>query len=611
MVYFQQTLHKACFILARFMTRIFAILIIISLSGELAAQVRFRAVVSQSPVIVGESFRVQYIIENAETIQNFTPPSFSEFRVVNGPEIYYGQSESSGLPHSLKNMIYTLQAEKAGRYLLKGAAVLIDGKTMRCNDVQVEVIDNDVSVKQYRPGEFLNDSYTYLKPGEDPYEKIRKNLFLKVMLDKKSCYAGEPVVATFKLYSRLQSRSDIVKNPGFYGFTVHDMINLDDKMVAVESVNGQLFDVHTIRKVQLYPLQAGDYVVDAMEVRNKVEFSRSVVNKKAEQEIIEGIFDEEEKKPLEGIEVFEASISTAPVAIRVKPLPMKNRPEEFNGATGQFHISASLENNEIARNQEGYLLISIEGAGNFNQLVAPVIQWPEGIEGFEPAIIDKLDKLQVPLAGSRTFRYPFVAANAAQYNFSPVSFSFFDPDSNRFKKKVTETLSVTIRNREKSAPVAPKKIESLDAINRRTSLLAACILVLLVTSVLAWWLWKNKKPKQVAHIIEPKLPTLPSADELLRPAFMLIPAADREFYGNLYRSVYDWLGKRFELSGTQMNKQTLVAHLQATGMPDGEALRLLQLLSLFETGKFTNVSLEVEREELLRELKRLLDQLAN
>ena len=222
------------------------------------------------------------------------------------------------------------------------------------------------------------------------------------MLDKRICFAGQPIVATFKLYSRLQSRSDIVKNPGFYGFAVHDMINLDDKMVAVENINGQLFDVHTIRKVQLYPLQEGIYTVDAMEVKNKVEFSRSIVHKKAEQEIIEGVFEEEEKKAAEGIEVFETMISTAPVSIKVKPLPLKNRPEDFNGATGKFSIEVELEKDELSRNEDGYLLVHVNGQGNFNQLVAPIIQWPEGIEGFEPTVVDAFDKQQVPLKGSRT-----------------------------------------------------------------------------------------------------------------------------------------------------------------------------------------------------------------
>ena len=110
------------------------------------------------------------------------------------------------------------------------------------------------------------------------------------------------------MYSRLESKSDIVKNPGFYGFTVHDMVNLADKQVSTEKVNGKFFDVHTIRKVQLYPLQAGVFTIDAMEVKNKVEFSRSIVNKKTEQEIIEGILgnDEADEKK-EDADEFESS----------------------------------------------------------------------------------------------------------------------------------------------------------------------------------------------------------------------------------------------------------------------------------------------------------------
>ena len=94
------------------------------------------------------------------------------------------------------------------------------------------------------------------------------------MVDKRTCFIGEPVTATFKLYSRLESRSDIVKNPGFYGFTVQDMIGLEDNIVTTEIINGKKFDVHTVRKVQLYPLQAGSFTIDPMEIENKVRFSK-------------------------------------------------------------------------------------------------------------------------------------------------------------------------------------------------------------------------------------------------------------------------------------------------------------------------------------------------
>ena len=61
------------------------------------------------------------------------------------------------------------------------------------------------------------------------------------------------------------------------------MINVNDQVEFEEKLNGHWFQVHTVRRVQLYPLQAGSFTIDAMEVANEVEFSRSVVNKRTER----------------------------------------------------------------------------------------------------------------------------------------------------------------------------------------------------------------------------------------------------------------------------------------------------------------------------------------
>ena len=163
---------------------------------------------------------------------------------------------------------------------IPGASCLADGKFEKSNEVTVRVIS---------PKEMDETSY-FLKQGEDPFQKIRENLFLKLTVDKSTCFVGEPLVATFKLYSRLQSRSNIIKNPGFYGFSVYDMVNVNDQAQTEEKLNGHWFDVHTILKVQLYPLQTGIFTIDPMELTNEVEFSRSVVNKKTEQEVTENMY---------------------------------------------------------------------------------------------------------------------------------------------------------------------------------------------------------------------------------------------------------------------------------------------------------------------------------
>ena len=89
-------------------------------------------------------------------------------------------------------------------------------------------------------------------------------------------------------------------------------------------------------------------------------------------------------------------------------------------------------------------LVTVKGKGNFNQLVAPVINWPSGTEGFEPSITDLLDKSVKPLEGSRTFRYAFVASKPGSYLLPAISFSFFDPDSNKYKRNESSQQSFTV-----------------------------------------------------------------------------------------------------------------------------------------------------------------------
>ncbi|HEX7905803.1 MAG TPA: BatD family protein [Chitinophagaceae bacterium] len=573
----------------------------------LRAQVVFTTLVPKESIVEGESFRVQYVIEGAEKVINFKSPSFSPFRLVSGPEIYPGQIVESSKVIPTRNTIYTLQARQPGMYKIPGAAATVNGELIKSNAAWVTVISRaEANRRRIQNGE-LQDNLSYLRPGEDPYEKIKQNLFVKVAVNKKICFAGEPIVATFKLYSRLQSRSEIYKNPGLYGFTVQEMIGVNDKRMDEEMLSGKLFDVHTIRKVQLYPLQAGSFSIDPMEIKNKVEFSRSTVNQKTEQEVVEGVFEDKVQATDPGKEIVETIIRSEPVSIIVKPLPVKNKPDDFTGATGRFTIHAFIEKNELARNEEGYLNISITGKGNFSQLSAPVIAWPVGMEGFEPLVNDSLDKSTTPLTGSKKFRYAFVAAHAGKYELPAISFSFYDPDSNRYKTIRSNPVTVNVSTVGKAQPARTANKTSITDINHKASMVAACIIVFLLLGVMIYWITK-KKDKQVT---EPPgkwiMPDI-TIDEILKPAYLLIPAADKDFYAVLYQSVWKYLGSHFYLQGSEMNKYTLVKKMLDAGKSPELINNLHQVLEHCEAGMFTNATLEENKEALLAKVKKLLEE---
>lgn len=581
---------------------------ILSLALNAKAQVAFKTIVPQQSVVVGESFQVQFTIGDDEEITNLKPPAFNHFRIVTGPHIYYGSVATTHGIKPLKNTVYTLVAPRAGRFIIPGATAVSYGEIIQSNDVLIEVISKEEAVKRFNSETGRNNSGFFLKPGEDAYEKIKQNLFLKVMVDRKTCYVGEPVLATFKLYSRLESRSDIVKNPGFYGFTVYDMVNLSDRLVTSENVNGKAFDVHTIRKVQLYPLQAGDFMIDPMEVRNKVEFTRSAINKKTEQEIVEGVlgFDEDEEKIADGTETFETDMHTTPIVIRVKPTPEKERPPEFTGAVGAFTVRGTVLQEELGKNEQGIFEVVISGKGNFTQLDAPVVKWPAGMEGFAPEVKDMFDRSAIPLTGQRVYRFVFVASNPGKYNIPGISFSFYNPDSGRYKNIITQPVKVIVTSRAKrTGPgIVTEAKDSKSRIN--TTGIITCIILLAGLAGLFVFLRNRKKLPPPS---ENPVSQIPTVDMLLASTHSLVPGDDKEFYRVLHQSVWDYFKNRLHLSGSELSRNGLLARLQLAGINKENVDEVMEILRTCESGIFTDAQLPDDKMALFKQTKDVLDKL--
>lgn len=585
--------------------RFFFSIAVLLCSALLQAQVSFKTVVPQQPLVAGESFQVQYILEGADNASNLKPPVFKNFRYVAGPNLYTGSVPSIHGSKPLRNFVYTLEATRPGRFMIPSTTIVADGQLLQSDDVWVKVITKEEAKLLFGREMAAMSSDYILRPGEDPYQKIKKNLFLKVQVDKYSCYTGEPVTATFKLYSRLESKSDIIKNPGFYGFTVFDMVNLTDKQVTAEMVNGRVFDVHTIRKVQLYPLQAGVFTVDPMEIKNKVEFSRSVVNKKTEQQIAEGMLGGSEEEPAnKHAEVFESSMSSEAVTITVRPSPEKNKPAFFSGATGNFSISAALVKNELRKNEEAWLEVTVSGKGNFLQLIPPAVQWPATVETFDAANTDKLDKTKVPLVGSRTFRFPFVAAADGDFEIPAISYAFFDPDSNRYKTITTKPVRFRVSGEMVKEKVVTEKKKSVSSINTTASRVAGGIVAGLFLAVIGYWLLSKKEPVVVK--VEEKLVVKPSADEQLQVATQLAQHNDPAFYTELHRVIWEKLGQYFGLEGTNLNKAALYSKLAEKEISPETTKTINHILTECEANLYTTAALESNKEQLLADARKVL-----
>ena len=570
-----------------------------------AGQLNIKTILPDKPVIVNEPFRIQFVVEDPDSKQQFNAPDFNDLRVIRGPEIYTGSQVINGKKILITNYIYTLIAYRTGDFKIAAALVKLGGAVYPGSEILITV--NRKRSTALKAGDISD--YTLL-PGEAPYRKIKENLIVKLFVDKRSCVVGEPIVATFKLFSRLQSKSDIVKNPGFYGFSVYDMINLDDKVKETERINGKEFDVHTIRKVQLYPLQPGEYTIDEMKIENKIEFSRSRVSKKTEQQISEGTLSEEDENINPDSEIFETTLVTDPVKIKVHALPQKNAPPDFNGAAGQFTIHASLEKKDLDKNEEGFLLLTVEGKGNFTQLTAPAIQWPKELEGFDPSVKDFLDKRLVPLTGARIFRYPFISSQPGDWKIPATRFSFFNIAAKNYQTLYSDSLFVTISSKEFKKPVekiikGEKKIP-IEEVNRKVSRIAFVLVILLIVTAISYWSLSGRRKKLKSEPVVTK--PAQTIDELFLPLSDAV-ISEKEYYDRLHQATWKYLIDTYSLSGTGTNKNLLANRLEQKGNETAIITELLHLLNHFETAMFTNIDLEENRMDLTQRTKTILKQL--
>jgi hypothetical protein len=347
-----------------------------------------------------------------------------------------------------------------------------------------------------------------------------------------------------------------------------------------------------------------------MQVKNKVEFSKSAVSKRTEQEIVEGIFPDNEKEGAINTVSYENTMNTGAVSIAVKPVPEKNKPDEFAGATGNFTIAAMVEKAELSKNEESKLVLTIRGKGNFTQLDAPEVKWPPGIEGFEPSVRDSLVSERSPLEGKREFVFRFVSSKPGEYVLPAIRFSFFRPDSNHYQSVSTAPIKISVSRfesrRDPSLIINPGKAPSKKNAGKLFLLLFA--VPILLATVYFLLLPKRKAPSaQVAPVKQEQLQ--PSVHDVLAPAYTFAGADVRMFYSVLRNCLWAFLGHRFELSGSGMSKANLSMSMDAKMISQEDKEQLLHLLQQCETGVFTGAGDEDDRQELLNATRNLLRQI--
>jgi hypothetical protein len=577
------------------------------------AQVKFSVVCPDKKIGKNDLLQIQFKVEGATNVDNITPPSFNNFTIVSGPNQQRSVTNINGKISQSVSIGFSLQPTSMGKFTIGSATASADGNNYKTNPITIEVVAGSV-VQQNNsnpnPSPFPNLNFDFppapvthrfddyiLKPGENVAEKIKKNIFIKLDVDKKTCYVGEPIVATYKLYTRLPSETTVTDAPSFNGFSVSDM-DVNNNAV-LEKYNGRLYNVYTMRKAQLFPLQPGNITIDPVVADNKITFIKSQYANSQQSDGFFDMFDNlgQAALPPEAQIDQNVTLKSTPVIITVKPLPSENKPEDFRGAVGDFTMTSSLEKNEITTDDAGILKLTVSGKGNIQLINAPSITWPKGIDGYDAKVKDNVDKTKVPMQGSKVFSFPFTVSKAGKYTIDSISFSYFDPETSSYKTLHTAPLEVEVK-KGKGIPANSLVKNSQqnnpdDFFTKRTELIAGIVFVVGIIFLILFLIIKKNRNKddlereikvddlknEAGEVAEEfKIPESP----LTEAHEKLVQQDSKEFYHALDASLKKYLSKKFQIPVNELSKKRLTEELDKCNVSLNTSLMLTSLLDEIE-----------------------------
>jgi len=371
-----------------------------------------------------------------------------------------------------------------------------------------------------------------------------------------------------------------------------------------------------LRKVQLYPLQAGKFDLDPTETDNTIYFIKESYAKQqsvSEDDLLNAF--EGSAIPPEGIATEHVSLQSKPLTITVNDLPEKNKPASFKGAVGDFTITATLDKNDLTTDDGGKLTVVITGKGNMTLLNAPDISWPDGIDGFEPRTSESLNKLTVPVSGSKIFEYQFNASKAGSYTLPAIAFSYFDIKSGDYKTISTQPISLTVRqgSGKNTVPINStfNSTEKKNPSNPFENVWIPFGIVAIIISAALFFYTKNGNKKLQKGALQKN--TIPeeqvaSTDKIKTPVNPLALTEaklrennSKEFYIILNKELKTFLAARFQLNREEVNKKRIAEEMHKQGISISASLKTLQLMDDIEWQLYTPFSDHDKMQEIFEQ----------
>lgn len=308
---------------------------------------------------------------------------------------------------------WRLRARRPGPAHIPPVPVVVGGEEYATNEIRLRVSRQSEQ----------SASPTLTRPEGSGADAAldERDLFVQATATADQAYQNEQVVVEYRLFyrpgvrlrhSRLAGSWDA---PGFW----REELNVASRPTPqTQQAHGRPYETVVLKRVALFPTRPGTLRIDPLRIESEAQ---GTVQLRQNGPSLRGRF--------EPVQLVSQSLS-----LQVRPLPA-SPPNSFDGAVGQFSLSVSADADSVRVGDPVSLRIRVQGTGNLNTLSAPGLSVPSALHASEPTVETDVERNGERIRGTKTFTYTLVPRTDGRHALSPIVFSYFNPETERYETR--------------------------------------------------------------------------------------------------------------------------------------------------------------------------------
>lgn len=587
-------------------------LVLLFLIGRTACSIAqsLSASINRNPVAVGEQFQVTFSLNAAGS--GFQGPSFGDFFLLSGPNMSNSMQIINNSISQSQTFTYYLQAKSEGAFKIGSASITCNGKKLESPPFSITVVKGTGGQQQGKQGETQESGVS------------SQDVFIRASADKSTVYQGEGILATYKLYTRIQLVNYAInKAPGFNGFWSQDIKIPAQPAAKREVLNGVAYNSYEIKKVILYPQKSGSLIIDAMEgeVIARIQSKQRGNSNNPFDMFNDPFFND----PFfgRGVRDVKVGLKSDPVKVTVRELP-PNAPPSFNGTVGKFTFEAKLDREETKANEPVTLKIKISGKGNLSLIDPPKIEFPPDVESYDPKVGDNFATSPAGTSGNKTFEYLLIPRHEGSYEIAPVEFSYFDLDKKSYVAFASPSFKLKVGkgSGENVAAVTGATKAEVQLLGKDIRFIKTNVPAFIqagkffLGSVFFWPLailpfiifilfamLKRKREKENADItfIKSRKATSMAKKRLSTAQKLLKENKNEQFFDEVSRALWGYVSDKLGIPQSDLSRESIIEKLKVKMVSEDSIKKLGQTLDYCEFARFASASAGVSNQTIYNE----------